>query len=374
MRFTLSSAALSNTLNMLCKVIASKNSLPILDSFLFEVTNGTMKVTASDSDNIIRSTIALTEADSDGEFCIPNHTILNALKDMPDQPLTFDIDLESYALHVSFQNGTYNFTAQSAEEYPRPQDISSGCTTIELPAETMIDNITRSLFATANDELRPVMNGVFFDVTADCLAIVASDGHKLVRNRNYNIKSEQPASVNFPKKPATLLKNILTKEDGDVTIQFSDKSAQITFGVTTINCRLLEGRYPNYNSVIPMDNPCEVTVDRRMLLSAIRRVLPFASESSQLIRLHIEGGRLDVSSEDLDFATSAKESLLCDYNGMKMDIGFKGTSLMEILNNLACDHIIMKLADPSRAGVIVPAEQPENEDVLMLLMPMLLNN
>ncbi|WP_317572150.1 DNA polymerase III subunit beta [Segatella copri] len=375
MRFTVSSSALSSKLNMLAKVIGSKNSLPILDCFLFQVANGEMSITASDSDNVIKSTLALTDHDGEGEFCVPNRVILDALKELPEQPLHFDVDAagEAVAIKIVYQNGLYNFTGQSAEEYPRTQSMNDACTTISLPTEMLINNISRSLFATANGELRPVMNGIYFDLTADALAIVASDGHKLVRSKNFTIKSESPSAFNLPKKPASLLKNILSKDGDDAIIKFDDRSAEIQFTDGVMRCRLIDGRYPNYNSVIP-NNPNEVTVDRRGLQSALRRVLPFASESSQLIRFHIESGRFEVSSEDIDFSTSAKEQLSCEYNGSPISIGFKGSSLMEILSNLTSDNIIIQLADPSRAGIIVPAEQPENEDILMLIMPMLLND
>lgn len=375
MRFTVSSSALSSKLNMLAKVIGSKNSLPILDCFLFQVANGEMSITASDSDNVIKSTLALTDHDGEGEFCVPNRVILDALKELPEQPLHFDVDAagEAVAIKIVYQNGLYNFTGQSAEEYPRTQSMNDACTTVSLPTEMLINNISRSLFATASDELRPVMNGIYFDLTADALAIVASDGHKLVRSKNFTIKSESPSAFNLPKKPASLLKNILSKDGDDAIIKFDDRSAEIQFTDGIMRCRLIDGRYPNYNSVIP-NNPNEVTVDRRGLQSALRRVLPFASESSQLIRFHIESGRFEVSSEDIDFSTSAKEQLSCEYNGSPISIGFKGSSLMEILSNLTSDNIIIQLADPSRAGIIVPAEQPENEDILMLIMPMLLND
>ena len=375
MRFTVSSSALSSKLNMLAKVIGSKNSLPILDCFLFQVANGEMSITASDSDNVIKSTLALTDHDGEGEFCVPNRVILDALKELPEQPLHFDVDAagEAVAIKIVYQNGLYNFTGQSAEEYPRTQSMNDACTTVSLPTEMLINNISRSLFATANDELRPVMNGIYFDLTADALAIVASDGHKLVRSKNFTIKSESPSAFNLPKKPASLLKNILSKDGDDAIIKFDDRSAEIQFTDGVMRCRLIDGRYPNYNSVIP-NNPNEVTVDRRGLQSALRRVLPFASESSQLIRFHIESGRFEVSSEDIDFSTSAKEQLSCEYNGSPISIGFKGSSLMEILGNITSDNIIIQLADPSRAGIIVPAEQTENEDVLMLIMPMLLND
>ena len=375
MRFTVSSSALSSKLNMLAKVIGSKNSLPILDCFLFQVANGEMSITASDSDNVIKSTLALTDHDGEGEFCVPNRVILDALKELPEQPLHFDVDAagEAVAIKIVYQNGLYNFTGQSAEEYPRTQSMNDACTTVSLPTEMLINNISRSLFATANDELRPVMNGIYFDLTADALAIVASDGHKLVRSKNFTIKSESPSAFNLPKKPASLLKNILSKDGDDAIIKFDDRSAEIQFTDGVMRCRLIDGRYPNYNSVIP-NNTNEVTVYRRGLQSALRRVLPFASESSQLIRFHIESGRFEVSSEDIDFSTSAKEQLSCEYNGSPISIGFKGSSLMEILSNLTSDNIIIQLADPSRAGIIVPAEQPENEDILMLIMPMLLND
>lgn len=375
MRFTVSSSALSSKLNMLAKVIGSKNSLPILDCFLFQVANGEMSITASDSDNVIKSTLALTDHDGEGEFCVPNRVILDALKELPEQPLHFDVDAarEAVAIKIVYQNGLYNFTGQSAEEYPRTQSMNDACTTVSLPTEMLINNISRSLFATASDELRPVMNGIYFDLTADALAIVASDGHKLVRSKNFTIKSESPSAFNLPKKPASLLKNILSKDGDDAIIKFDDRSAEIQFTDGVMRCRLIDGRYPNYNSVIP-NNPNEVTVDRRGLQSALRRVLPFASESSQLIRFHIESGRFEVSSEDIDFSTSAKEQLSCEYNGSPISIGFKGSSLMEILSNLTSDNIIIQLADPSRAGIIVPAEQPENENILMLIMPMLLND
>ena len=355
--------------------ICDQISDAILDCFLFQVANGEMSITASDSDNVIKSTLALTDHDGEGEFCVPNRVILDALKELPEQPLHFDVDAagEAVAIKIVYQNGLYNFTGQSAEEYPRTQSMNDACTTVSLPTEMLINNISRSLFATANDELRPVMNGIYFDLTADALAIVASDGHKLVRSKNFTIKSESPSAFNLPKKPASLLKNILSKDGDDAIIKFDDRSAEIQFTDGVMRCRLIDGRYPNYNSVIP-NNPNEVTVDRRGLQSALRRVLPFASESSQLIRFHIESGRFEVSSEDIDFSTSAKEQLSCEYNGSPISIGFKGSSLMEILSNLTSDNIIIQLADPSRAGIIVPAEQPENEDILMLIMPMLLND
>ena len=374
MRFTLSSTALSSRLQTLARVINSKNSLPILDSFLFEVHDQQLFITASDSENVMKSSLPLDECDGEGNFAVPNRTLLDAVKELAEQPLTFDVNTDSFAITIIYQNGVYKFTAQNANEYPRAQQIPDGATVITLDSATLSNNISRSLFATAQDELRPVMNGIFFDLTSESLAVVASDGHKLVRNKNFSIKSDSPASFILPKKPATLLKNVLAKDGGDVVIKFNDRSAEITFADGSLACRLIDGRYPNYNSVIPQNNPNQLTIDRRSLIGALRRVLPFASESSQLIRFHLEAGKVELSSEDIDFATSAKEVITCEYAGQSMNIGFKGSSLSEILNNLEGDDVIIELADPSRAGIIVPATQPENEDVLMLIMPMLLND
>lgn len=374
MRFTLSSTALNGRLQTLARVINSKNSLPILDSFLFEVRNQQLNITASDSENVMRSTLALDAADSEGSFAVPNRTLLDAMKELPEQPLTFEIDTVALTVKIIYQNGLYNFTAQNADEYPRTQPIPDGATVITMESQVLADNISRSIFATAQDELRPVMNGIYFDLTPECLNVVASDGHKLVRNKNFAIKSENPAAFILPKKPATLLKNVLGKDGGDVVIKFDDRSAEINFADGTLTCRLIEGRYPNYNSVIPQNNPNQLTIDRRSLIGALKRVLPFASESSQLIRFHLDAGKLELSSEDIDFATSAKEVITCEYAGQTMSIGFKGSSLSEILNNLQGDEVQVELADPSRAGIIVPVSQPENQDVLMLIMPMLLND
>lgn len=374
MRFTISSSALSSRLLSLSRVINNKNSLPILDDFLFEVNNQQLVVTASDSENVMTATLQLDSCEGEGSFAVSNHTIIDAVKELPEQPLTIDVNFDEMKIYVTYQNGSYNFPIQNADEYPKAQSVSEGATVITIDASVLVENINRSLFATAQDELRPVMNGIYFDLTADGLAIVSSDGHKLVRNRNFTIKNDTPAAFILPKKPAQLLKSVLGKDDGDVVLKFDDRSAEITFADGNLACRLIEGRYPNYNSVIPQNNPNVITIDRKSLLGALRRVLPFASDSSQLIRFHIENGLLELNAEDIDFATSAKERITCEYGGQPMSIGFKGSSMVEILNNLDSDDIQVQLADPSRAGVIVPVSQPENEDILMLIMPMLLND
>lgn len=374
MKFTLSSSALSSRLQTLAKVINSKNSLPILESFLFQVHNGQLTITASDSENVMQTSLALDQFDTDGNFAIPSHTVLDAVKELPEQPLTFEVNMNTYEVTVGYQNGQYQFTAQNADEYPQTAPMQNDVHAITIDAAALNNNINRTLFATDNNEIRPVMNGIYFDLTTDCLAFVASDGHKLVRCRDYAIKSETPAAFILPKKPAMLLKNVLDKDSGDVVIKFNSSSAEIQFAFGKLSCRLIEGNYPNYNAAIPNDNPNELTIDRKSLLSAIRRILPFASMSSQLIRFRLEAGMLELSSEDIDFATRAKESLVCEYTGSPLQIGFRGDFFTDILNSIDTDELKIKLGDPSRAGIVVPSKQPENEDVLMLIMPLLLND
>lgn len=374
MRFTLSSTALNSRLQTLSKVINNKNSLPILESFLFQVRNGQITITASDSENIMQTSLPIDGADADGDFAVPSHTILDAVKELPEQPLTFEVNLSTFEVSVGYQNGQYHFTAQNAQEYPQSEPLSGDVHVFTIDAAMLSDNINRTLFATDNNEIRPVMNGIFFDLTTDCLAFVASDGHKLVRCRNYNVKSEVPASLILPKKPATLLKTGLAKEQGNVVIKFNQQAAEIRFTESVLICRLIEGVFPNYNAAIPKDNPNELSIDRKALQSAIRRVLPFASMSSQLVRFRLDSGSLEISSEDLDFAISAKEQLVCEYNGQPLQIGFRGDFLMEILNSIDTEEVRIQLGDPSRAGIVLPATQPENEDLLMLIMPLLLND
>lgn len=374
MRFTISSTALSSKLNALSRVINSKNSLPILADFLFDIKGNQLYLTASDSENVMKTQLELNDVDGEGRFAIGNHDLLEAVKGFSEQPITFDVDLTANIAKISYQNGLFSLPVENADEYPQVQGIDEDANEIVIPNALLAENINRSLFATAQDELRPVMNGIYFDLTAECLAVVASDGHKLVRNKMMTIHSDMPAAFILPKKPASLLKNLLGKDGGDVTIRFNERNAQINYGDGELTCRLIEGRYPNYNSVIPQNNPNQLTVDRLTLLAALRRVQPFANDSSNLIRFHVEGGTLQLDAEDFDFSKTATERMACSYNGQPMSIGFKGSSFIEILSNFDCEDVIIQLADPSRAGLVLPSEQPENQDVIMLMMPMLIND
>lgn len=373
MKFNVSSATLCNRLQTLSRVLASKNSIQILDCILFELQDGKLRLTASDSETTLVSTLDVDEADSNGMFAIKAATIINGLKEISDQPITLDVNPETHEIVIYYQNGRSSFVGQGGEEYPSYPSISDSAQQLTIDVNVLLNGISRAIFATAEDEIRPVMNGVFFDITPDSVTFVASDGHKLVRDRSFTTHCEQPASFILPKKPAKTLKDILAKENGDAIVKFDDRNARVELENYTLNCRLIEGRYPNYNSVIPQDNPFRVSVDRVTLIGALRRVLVFASTSTSLVKLRVDQNDLIVSTQDIDFSTSAEEHVLCDYSGTAMSIGFKGPFLVDILNSMSSQDVVLELADPSRAGVIVPAEQEEQEDLLMLLMPMMLN-
>ena len=374
MKFIVSSTALFSHLQAISRVINSKNTLPILDCFLFQLVDGTLSITASDNETTTVTSLETNECDSDGKFAISSKTILDALKEIPEQPLSFDINMDNLEITVLYQNGKYSVVGQNADEFPQSATLGESAVRVEIDANILMCGINRTLFATADDELRPVMNGVYFDITTEDITMVASDGHKLVKNRTTAAKGNERAAFILPKKPATLVKNLLPKENGSVTIEFDDRNAVLTLENYRMVCRLIEGRYPNYNSVIPQNNPHKVTIDRQQLISALRRVSVFSSQASSLIKLRLQNNQIVISAQDIDFSTSAEESLTCQYDGNPMSIGFKSTFLIDILNNISATEVVIELADPSRAGVIVPVEQEENEDLLMLLMPMMLND
>lgn len=377
MRIKLSSDTLNNRLSALSKTLGAgnKNSSNILNCFLFQASEASLIITASDSENTMTTTMPIIESDSNEMFAINAQLIMNAVRDLADQPIEIVVDNDTRAVQMVYANGTCDFIADDPYAYPQPQVLDeNNLTVVTMPSKVLVENLERTIFATGDDQLRLVMNGVYFDLTPDFAVIVASDGHKLVRNQIQTIKTENPVSFILPKKPSLLLKNSLNKDETEVTIQFDGKNAVFTFDAGVLNCRLIEGRYPNYNSVIPKDNPYLVAVDKKLLLGALKRVLPFASDSSQLVRLDVEENRITIKSEDLEFATKAIENVPCGYVGNKVSIGFKGSALQAVLSNLNFDEVTLCIGDPSRPCLVLPSEQPENQDVLMLLMPMLLND
>lgn len=374
MKFIVSSTALLSHLQAISRVINSKNSMPILDNFLFRLEGNKLTMTASDQETTMITDIDVLEAEGEGLFAVSSKILLDPLKELPDQPLTFEINDENLEIFLYFQNGKYNFIGVNGDEYPRKSELGADAKTLTMSAQVLLNGINRTLFATADDELRPIMNGIYLDIHSEDMVFVASDSHKLVRCKNASIQSGLEASFILPKKPATLLKNILPKESGNVTITFDDKNACFTLSSFVLNCRLIEGRYPNYTSVIPQNNTNRLIIDRGLFMNALRRVSVFSDQATSQVKLQLKENMVLVSAQDIDFSTSAEESLVCNYTGDVMGIGFKSTFLIEILNNIQSQEVVIELSDPSRAGLILPIENQENEDLLMLLMPMMLTD
>lgn len=374
MKFVVSSTALLSHLQAISKVINSKNTLPILDCFLLELDGSKLTLTAADSETRLVTSLEVNEAEGSGKFAVNAKNLLDPLKELPEQPLTFEINNDNLETFIYFHNGKYNFIGQSGDDYPQPKELKESAVSLTIEPQVLFSGINRTLFASADDELRPVMNGIYFDITADDLTFVASDGHKLVRCKTLAAKGEERASFILPKKPANLLKAILPKEAEVVEIKFDENNAYIKMSSYTMTCRFIEGRYPNYNSVIPQNNSNKVILDRMSFLNALKRVSVFSNQASNLIRLQLTDNNIVVSAQDIDFSTAAEETMSCEYTGSTMNIGFKSSFLIEILNNIPSSDISLELSDPSRAGLIIPAENEENEDLLTLLMPMMLND
>lgn len=379
MKFVVSSSVLLSHLQAISRVINSKNSLPILDNFLLDLQGNVLTMTASDIETTLITSLEVESVEGSGKVAVVSRLLLDTLREFADQPLTFTINDHNLAMVITSANGSYNFIGQNGDEYPRLPQLQDDARMLTLPVESLAAGITKSLFCTADDELRPVMNGVFFDIARDGVTFVATDAHKLVRLKTGLTSitmSDEEEKVSFilPKKPATMLKNILPKESGEVEVKFDNKNAYFKLSNYTMICRQVEGRFPNYNGVIPKQNLYKIIIDRLSLLNALKRVSVFSNQASNLIKLDFASNNINISAQDIDFSISAEETISCQFDGDPIKIGFKSSFLIEILNNIGSSEVVLEVTDPSRAGLILPFQNENNEELLMLLMPMLLND
>ena len=378
MKFIVSSTELLSHLQAISRVINNKNTLPILDNFLLDLKGNMLTMTASDIETTLVTSMEVDSAEGEGKVAVASRLLLDTLREFSEQPLSFDINDSNLALVITSANGNYNFIGQNGDEYPRLPQLQEDAKTLDISVSTLSSGILKTIFCTAEDELRPVMGGVFFDIKENGLTLVATDAHKLARYKtNYlstSIEENGTSGFILPKKPATMLKNILPKESGDVNIKFDEKNACFTLSNYTMVCRQVEGRFPNYSGVIPQNSTYKIILDRISLQNALKRVSVFSNQASNLIRLDFSANQVNISAQDIDFSISAEEIINCQFEGSPIKIGFKSSFLIEILNNIASSDVVLELSDPSRAGLILPFENEENEDVLMLLMPMLLND
>ncbi len=375
MKFVVSSTELLGHLQAISRVISTKNTLPILDNFLFNISGNDLEITASDLESTLITRMRLDNITGSGTIALQARILLDTLKEFPEQPLTFDINTDTMAVVINSENGRFSIVGQNGIDFPvLPVIKAEKRFSFNLPADVLLSGISRTLFATADDELRPVMGGILVEASTEKLTFVASDAHKLVRYQRSDARAENNASFILPKKPASLLKNILPRESGIVSVEFDDRNAFFTLSDYKVVCRLVEGNYPNYNSVIPKSNPRKVRVDRLELYNILRRVSVFSNQASNLVKLQLTPNQITVSAQDVDFSISAYERYKCLYEGDDMEIGFKSLFLIEILSNIASQDVIIELADPTRAGLFLPSETSnEDEDLLMLLMPMMIN-
>ncbi|MDX5423653.1 MAG: DNA polymerase III subunit beta [Hymenobacteraceae bacterium] len=372
MKFIVSSSALLKQLSSINGVVTNNPVVPILENFLFEINNSTLTITASDLETSMITELQV-EARENGRIAAPAKILLETLKNLPDQPVTFTIDEETYTIEISSSNGRYKLSGENATDFPRVPVVQGG-NAIEIPSNVLSRAINKTIFAVSNDELRPAMTGIFVQLRSDNVTFVATDGHRLLRYRRTDIATSQEASLIIPRKAFTLLKSTLPTEATAVRVEFNQSNAFFSFDNIRMICRLIDERYPDYENVIPVQNPNKLVIDRQDLLSSVKRISIYSNKTTHQIRLKLSGSELQVSAEDLDFSNEANERLACQYEGEDMEIGFNAKFLIEMLNNIDSDEITFELSTPNRAGLLMPIVNEENENVLMLVMPVMLNN
>ncbi|WP_224485539.1 DNA polymerase III subunit beta [Robertkochia aurantiaca] len=372
MKFIVSSSYLLKQLQVLGGVINNSNTLPILDNFLFELNQSKLTVSASDLETTMSSVLEV-ESESEGSIAVPAKLLLDTLKTFPEQPLTFVVE-DNNTVEISSNYGKYALAYADGAEFPNAIELADPSSTT-IMGDILATAISKTIFASGNDDLRPVMSGVFFQFSPENLTFVATDAHKLVKYQRADVSASEVAEFIMPKKPLNLLKGILAGNESDVTIEYNESNAKFTFDNVELVCRLIDGKYPNYEAVIPKENPNKLNIDRTQLLGSVRRVSIFSNKTTHQIRLKIAGAELNISAEDLDYSNKAEERLTCDYQGDDIQIGFNSRFLMEMLNNLSSDNITLEMSLPNRAGILTPADGlDEGEQITMLVMPVMLNS
>ncbi|MDP4606956.1 MAG: DNA polymerase III subunit beta [Flavobacteriaceae bacterium] len=372
MKFIVSSASLLKQLQVLGGVINNANTLPILDHFLFALSPDELVVSASDLETTMVTTLSV-ETNDTGRIAVPARLLLETLKTFAEQPLTFVVQPNN-TVEISANNGKYALAYAAGDEFPNTIQLNNPSTT-HMDGDALATAISKTIFAAGNDDLRPVMSGVFFQLSTDGLTCVATDAHKLVKYQRSDATSQGSAEFIMPKKPLNLLKGILLGSTTPVTIEYNESNARFSFDQTSLVCRLIDGKYPNYEAVIPKENPNMLVISRTALLSSVKRISIFSNKTTHQLRLKIAGASLQISAEDIDYSNKAEEQLKCVYQGDDMQIGFNARFLIEMLNNLSCDEVRLEMSLPNRAGILTPVDGlDQGEQVTMLVMPVMLNS
>ncbi len=372
MKFIVPSAALLKELSSINGVITTNPVVPILENFLFEIEEGKLTITASDLQTSMITELEVESKES-GNIAVPAKILIETLKNLPEQPITFSIDTDSYSIEISSDNGHYKLAGENATDFPKVPSVTPDFS-VTMSTEVLHRAINNTIFATSNDELRPAMTGVYMNLTDASSTFVGTDGHKLIRYRRVDVATDNGNAIIVPRKGLNMLKNTLPAENMEVTVDFNASNAFFQFNNLKMICRLIDERYPDYENVIPTENPIKMTIDRLEMLSSLRRISIYANKTTHQVRLKITGSELLISAEDLDFANEANERLVCEHDGDEIEIGFNSTFMIAMLSNIESKQVELHLSAPNRAGLIIPAEQDENEDLLMLVMPVMLNN
>jgi DNA polymerase-3 subunit beta len=372
MRFIVSTSTLLKQLQAVNGASSSSTVLPILENFLFEIKDGSLTISATDLQTSMTTSLPV-ESKEDGKVAVPSKILLETLKTLPDQPVAFSVDAQTFSIEISAGDGKYKLSGENGEDFPKIPTVENASSVI-MPASVLAEAINKTIFAVSNDDLRPAMTGVYCQLSPQNITFVATDAHKLVRYRRNDTKSDAAASFILPKKALTLLKASLGSDDSAVSLEYNSTSAFFRFGNINLICRLIDERYPDYEAVIPQSNPNKLTLDRSQFLNSLRRVVIFANKTTHQVRLKINGSELNISSEDVDFSNEAHERLGCQYEGEDMEIGFNAKFLIEMLGNLEGDEVTLEMSTPNRAGLLIPQTNDDKEDVLMLVMPVMLNN
>lgn len=372
MKFIVSSSVLLKQLSSINGVITTNPVVPILENFLFEISENQLVITASDLQTSMITELEV-EAKETGSIAVPARILMETLKNLPEQPVTFTIDQASYSIEISSDNGRYKLAGENATDFPKVPAVSDDFS-VDMSTDVLSSAINNTIFATSNDELRPAMTGVYMNLTDTNTTFVATDGHRLVRYRRVDVASDNGNAIIIPRKALNLLKSTLPAENVNVSVEFNVSNAFFKFGNIKMICRLIDERFPDYENVIPVGNDNKMTIDRSEFLSSLKRISIYANKTTHQVRLKITGSELQISAEDLDFANEANERLSCEHDGGDIEIGFNAKFLVEMLNNLNSKKVELLLSEPNKAGLLTPAEKDDNEDILMLVMPVMLNN
>ena len=371
MKFIVSASSLLKHLQQISGVINANTVLPILEDFLFDIEDKKLNIVATDLETVMRVQMDV-ESKANGKVCIPAKILIDSLKNIADQPLTFNID-KNYAVEITSDNGKYKVMGENPDNFPK-EPVADDTNTFTMSSTALVTAINNALFAVSSDDLRPAMTGVFFELSKDAIQFVATDAHRLVRYKRTDVSCPKADSFIVPKKPLTLLKNALPNNEDELNISYNSNHLFVTHGSTQLICRLIDARFPDYKVVIPIDNPYKLVVNKTDFQNALRRVSVFSNKSTNQVALSISGSELQLAAQDIDFSFEGNERMNCQYDGEDLQIAFNAKFLIEMLNAANVDEIKIELSTPTKAGIIKPTEQAEGEDLLMLVMPLMLNN